>query len=176
MTDMFTANHTELVITCGCTPLFSGLWQHKETTAPWTGPYRVLKRLTDSTYRIQSLSNPRKCAVVHFDRLRSCPTCSNSTYVGLLFLTDSVLHQLMTVSLRLHRKQHPSVHNWRSLSQWILLFVSDNFHPPSYWHQLHLVVSTQPQQTAIRSFWQAHPNLRQIAEYWNCIFIKTNTI
>ena len=22
--------------------------------------------------------------------------------------------------------------------------MSDNFHPPSYWHQLHLVVSTQP--------------------------------
>ena len=85
--------------------------------APWTGPYRVLKRLTDSTYRIQSLSNPHKCAVVHFDRLRSCLTCSNSTFVGLLFLTLSVLHQRMTVLLRLRRRQHPSVQNWRSSSQ-----------------------------------------------------------
>ena len=41
---------------------------------PWTGPYRVVKRLTDSTYRIQLSSNPRKRLVVHFDRLKPCST------------------------------------------------------------------------------------------------------
>ena len=48
----------------------------KKLHHPWTGPYQVVKRLTDSTYRIQSLSNPRKHAVVHFDRLKPCPTAA----------------------------------------------------------------------------------------------------
>ena len=43
---------------------------------PWKGPYRVLKRLTDSTYKIQSLSNPRKRAVVHFNHLKPCTTAT----------------------------------------------------------------------------------------------------
>ena len=39
---------------------------------PWTGPYRVVKRLSDVTYRIQSLGGRRKRLVVHFDRLKPC--------------------------------------------------------------------------------------------------------
>ena len=41
---------------------------------PWTGPYRVVKRLTDSTYRIQLSSNQHKRLVVHFNRLKPCST------------------------------------------------------------------------------------------------------
>jgi len=40
---------------------------------PWKGPYRVLKRLTDRTYKIQSPSNSRERAVVvHFNRPKPC--------------------------------------------------------------------------------------------------------
>ena len=48
----------------------------KKLHHPWKGPYRVLKRLTDSTYRIQSLSNPREHAVVHFNCLKPCTTAT----------------------------------------------------------------------------------------------------
>ena len=39
---------------------------------PWTGPYKVLKRLSDVTYRIQSSRGRRCLCVVHFNRLRPC--------------------------------------------------------------------------------------------------------
>ena len=39
---------------------------------PWTGPFRVLKQLSDTTYRIQHLSGNRQCKVVHFDKLKPC--------------------------------------------------------------------------------------------------------
>ena len=44
----------------------------KKLYHPWTGPYRVLKRLSDANYRIQHIEHPRKRMVVHFDRLKSC--------------------------------------------------------------------------------------------------------
>ena len=48
----------------------------KKLHHPWKGPYCVVKRLTDSTYRVQSLSNPRERAVVHFNRLKPCTTAT----------------------------------------------------------------------------------------------------
>ena len=39
---------------------------------PWKGPYRVIKRIAETTYRIQHLKNNRR-VVVHFDRLKPCP-------------------------------------------------------------------------------------------------------
>lgn len=39
---------------------------------PWSGPYRVVKCLSEVNYRIQSLDHHRKRLVVHFDRLRPC--------------------------------------------------------------------------------------------------------
>ena len=38
----------------------------------WLGPYKVMKRLSESTYRIKSIHNSRKRVVVHFDRLKKC--------------------------------------------------------------------------------------------------------
>ena len=38
----------------------------------WTGPYRVIKRPLDSTYRIQLLWAPHKRLVAHFNRWKSC--------------------------------------------------------------------------------------------------------
>ena len=48
----------------------------KKLHHPWKGPYRILKRPTDSTYKIQSLRNPRERAVVHFNRLKPCTTAT----------------------------------------------------------------------------------------------------
>lgn len=42
---------------------------------PWTGPYRVVKRINDVTYRILRLTGPagrRSRMVVHSDRLKLC--------------------------------------------------------------------------------------------------------
>ena len=38
----------------------------------WTGPFKVVKRLSEVTYRIQHVKNRAKRLVVHFDRLKKC--------------------------------------------------------------------------------------------------------
>ena len=43
---------------------------------PWTGPYRILKKLSEVNYRIQHLQNYKK-QVVHFNRLKPCGSHSN---------------------------------------------------------------------------------------------------
>ena len=40
---------------------------------PWTGPYKVIKKLSDATYRVQKLQGRKQRKVVHFDRLKPCP-------------------------------------------------------------------------------------------------------
>ena len=40
---------------------------------PWTGPYKVIKRISNATYRIQDVQSRRHRPVVHFDRLKMCP-------------------------------------------------------------------------------------------------------
>ena len=40
---------------------------------PWTGPYKVVRRISDATYRIQDVKSRRHRPVVHFDRLKKCP-------------------------------------------------------------------------------------------------------
>ena len=58
------------------------VWLHSTVVArgrarklhrPWTGPYRVLRKLSDVNYRIQDVQAPRCRPVVHFDRLKYCP-------------------------------------------------------------------------------------------------------
>ena len=44
----------------------------KKFHRPWTGPYRILAKLSDSNYSIQNVRNHKK-KVVHFDRLKQCP-------------------------------------------------------------------------------------------------------
>ena len=38
----------------------------------WTGPYKVIKRISDATYRVQHINNKTRRIVVHFDRLKRC--------------------------------------------------------------------------------------------------------
>ena len=42
----------------------------KKLHHPWTGPYRVVKCLSDITYRIENVKSKRQRQVVHFDRLK----------------------------------------------------------------------------------------------------------
>ena len=46
--------------------------QHKKFHRPWSGPYTVVKQLSDSTYRIQHTQTRSKRSVVHFDHLKQC--------------------------------------------------------------------------------------------------------
>ena len=39
---------------------------------PWTGPFQVMKRLTECDYWIKSIRKKRKTHVVHFNRLKLC--------------------------------------------------------------------------------------------------------
>ena len=44
--------------------------QAKKLYHPWTGPYEVVKKLSDATYRIVNTNSRRQRFVVHFDRLK----------------------------------------------------------------------------------------------------------
>ena len=39
---------------------------------PWTGPFKVIERVSDSDYRIKGLRGRKKTHIVHFDRLKLC--------------------------------------------------------------------------------------------------------
>ena len=47
--------------------------QSKKLHHPWTGPYKILNRISDADYRIQEVFGKRAPSVVHFDRLKKCP-------------------------------------------------------------------------------------------------------
>ena len=47
--------------------------QSKKLHHPWLGPFKVIKRLSDTTYRIVDTTAKRHTQVVHFDRLKLCP-------------------------------------------------------------------------------------------------------
>ena len=46
---------------------------NKKLYHPWSGPYKVVKKLSDANYRIQQLQGRRNRKIVHFDRLKLCP-------------------------------------------------------------------------------------------------------
>ena len=39
---------------------------------PWSGPYRVVTKITDNDYRIESSDEKKRTLVVHFNRLKCC--------------------------------------------------------------------------------------------------------
>ena len=45
----------------------------KKLFHPWKGPCKVVKRISECTYRIQYLTGRRQRQVVHFNRLKPCP-------------------------------------------------------------------------------------------------------
>ena len=53
-----------------CTATSRG--QHRKFHRPWTGPYRIIHKLSDVTYRIQNMRARRQRIIVHFNRLKLC--------------------------------------------------------------------------------------------------------
>ena len=45
---------------------------HKKLYHPWVGPYVVLDKLSDITYKIKPVTGSDRTSVVHFDRLKLC--------------------------------------------------------------------------------------------------------
>lgn len=41
---------------------------------PWTEPYKVLKKISDVDYRIKEVYGKKPAVVVHFNRLKPCPS------------------------------------------------------------------------------------------------------
>ena len=39
---------------------------------PWSGPYRVIAKLSETDYRVKKMTGQKTVRVVHFDRLKSC--------------------------------------------------------------------------------------------------------
>ena len=76
------ANRTISGTMCGC---ILQLCHEEDLKSCTTGPYKVITKLSDVTYRIQSLDKKRLCKVVPFDRLKICylcPTCHSRTSKG----------------------------------------------------------------------------------------------
>ncbi len=47
--------------------------QSRKLHCPWSGPYKVVKRLSDAVYRVLDTRSRRQRQVIHFDRLKPCP-------------------------------------------------------------------------------------------------------
>ena len=47
--------------------------QARKLRRPWTGPFRVVRRISEATYRIENVWTRRQRLVVHFDRCKLCP-------------------------------------------------------------------------------------------------------
>jgi len=45
----------------------------KKLHCPWSGPFKVLKKISEVTYRIQYREGRKQRLVVHFNRLKLCP-------------------------------------------------------------------------------------------------------
>lgn len=45
----------------------------KKLYHPWSGPYKVVKKLSDCNYRIEKLQGRKERKVVHYDHLKLCP-------------------------------------------------------------------------------------------------------
>ena len=72
-------------------------WLHNSTVPPgqsaklvhpWTGPYRIVKRLSDADYRIQEVYGKKSPSVVHFNRLKKCHPDTNQYVTAVTFHTD----------------------------------------------------------------------------------------
>ena len=44
----------------------------KKLHHPWSGPYRVITKISESDYRIKKLRGNRRLQIVHFNRLKAC--------------------------------------------------------------------------------------------------------
>ena len=45
----------------------------RKLNCPWKGPYTIIKRISDATYRVQHQQRQKDRQIVHFNRLKPCP-------------------------------------------------------------------------------------------------------
>ena len=72
---------------------------------PWTGPFKVVKKISDVTYRIQQQQGKRVRKIVHFDRLKPC---SHNIQSKL----DSAHSQTATEDPTAHPDTHRATHTF----------------------------------------------------------------
>ena len=46
--------------------------QSRKLHHPWTGPYKIVEKISDSDYKIKGLRGRKQCHIIHFDRLKLC--------------------------------------------------------------------------------------------------------
>ena len=64
--------------------------QSKKLYCPWVGPFKVVKCLSDSVYRVQDTRSRRKRQVIHFDRLKRCHAPSSELRTDSLSDTQNL--------------------------------------------------------------------------------------
>ena len=98
---------------------------------PWKGPYTVIKKISDVTYRIKNLQIRKDRQVVHFNRLKLNPVLKTS----VLKIKGQQLKQLLQPNHLQYRQQVTL--NW--LKKMMLSF-------PQYIQQKHIGTASQPCQ------------------------------
>ena len=63
----------------------------KKLHSPWHGPHVVVKKISDVTYRIEEVDNPRKRRVVHFNRQKLCCQCGDLIFPFAMFRMRLIL-------------------------------------------------------------------------------------
>ena len=63
----------------------------KKFHCPWTGPYQVLKKPSDATYKIKNVRS-HKTKTIHFDRLKRC--AENTRFLTPPNSTRATMHQM----------------------------------------------------------------------------------
>ena len=57
------------------------MWLHLTVIPPgqsrklhhsWTGPYKIVEKISDSYFKINGLCGRKQCHIIHFDRLKLC--------------------------------------------------------------------------------------------------------
>ena len=76
---------------------------------PWTGLYKIIKKLADVTYRIQNCTGWRHRLVVHFDRLKPCHQDMRMEGSLQNKTTSPAIHKLRNVACE--QSTLPTVHD-----------------------------------------------------------------
>ena len=70
----------------------------KKLHHPWTGPYRIIKRLSESDYKIKNVDGNRQ-SLVHFDILKLCMSDGNEEEDFTDGMTPSSLHDTISCDI-----------------------------------------------------------------------------
>lgn len=74
--------------------------QNRKLHHPWIGPFKVLEKLSDVTYRVKNLRGNRRQLVIHFDRLKPCSPH---------FIPDQITPRLSHTESKVTHPQMPNI-------------------------------------------------------------------